>query len=131
MNHCTCVLAAKKISGMSPILIATAAVAGLHTKTSVFAIYECGTYVISLAVVHKKLVVIDTHPVSKRFGGNGEGLLIYPDHSYASGVALGKWMASRVGKGNKSSTQAKQSLMIMSEVVEKRYAIFFGTCTLW
>ena len=103
------------------------AVAGLHTKTSIFAIYTCGTYAISLAVVHNKLLVIDTHPVSKRFGGNGEGLLkIYPDHSYASGVALGKWMA--LGKGNKPSTQAKQSLMIISEVVEKRYVMFFGTC---
>ena len=37
-------------------------------------------------------------------------------------------MALRAGKGNKSSTQAKQSLMIMSEVVEKKYVIFVGTC---
>ena len=43
------------------------------------------TYIIYVVlIIHGKLVLIDTHPISKDISGNGQGVLkVYPDCSYA------------------------------------------------
>ena len=81
------------------------------------------TYIIYVVlIIHGKLVLIDTHPISKDISGNGQGVLkVYPDCSYASALALGKWMALRIKKGKtQSPAEAKQSLLIIKEASKSR-----------
>ena len=80
-----------------------------------YTIYTCRLYILLILIIHGKLVLIDTHPISKDIGGSGQGVLkVYPDCSYTSALALGKGMALRLRKG-KSPAEAKQSLLVIKE----------------
>ena len=81
----------------------------------VFSVYTCNTYIFALFILNGKVTVIDTHPVRRQFGGNGNGIIkIYPDATNASALALGNWLQLRMKHLFKGSSKAYQSLLVLS-----------------
>ena len=79
------------------------------------AMFCCEPYVFLIGVMGEKLFLVDTHPVHRDLGGNGNGLLkVFRNCSAKACDALCAWIWKRLRAGGGLTKEAGHSFLVMS-----------------
>ena len=86
-------------------------------------IYTCSPYIFVIGCHASRIFLLDTHPVGRRLGGNGNGLLIYSsDTSDTSNKSIAQWIVDRLFHAGIPKTE-QHSMAWFSRGMFKKYIL--------